>query len=177
MMTDHTAPIASHLLALMAACALGLGILAGCQGNGEDTAPARQADKAGPTPGEAGQAEPGAAPDQVGPKGPPSIDNAGITEIPDDPALVPEGEALFAAKGCTACHQADTKVVGPPLGGVTERREPEWIARMILHPDQMLQKDPTAKELLAEHMTPMPNQGVTPEEARALMAYLDTLEQ
>lgn len=114
-------------------------------------------------------------PAEVGPEGPADIDHGGITEVADDPELIAEGERLFASKGCTACHGAEDRGVGPALGGVTQRREPQWIARMILHPDQMLQRDPITKELLAEYLTPMPNQGVTPEEARALMAYLGTL--
>jgi mono/diheme cytochrome c family protein len=108
---------------------------------------------------------------KIGPKGPPSIDNGGITKVPTDPKLVEKGKKLFKSKGCKSCHALDKKVVGPALGGVTERREPEWIARMVLHPSKMIEKDPTAKKLLSEHMTPMPNQGLKPDEAKALIAY------
>lgn len=108
---------------------------------------------------------------KVGPKGPSSIDHAGITEVPTDSDLVEKGKTLFKKKGCKSCHAIDNKVVGPPLGGVTERREPEWLARMLLSPDAMLEKDPTAKKLLQKHMTPMPDQGLEPEEAKALIAY------
>jgi hypothetical protein len=38
----------------------------------------------------------------------------------------------------------------------------------------MVQQDPTAKELLAEFMTPMPNQNLTEEEARAVLEYFRT---
>ncbi len=100
------------------------------------------------------------------------IDNGGITEVPTDPKLVAEGKELFAAKTCTACHQMDNKMVGPPLRGVTERREAAWLAQMILHPDEMIKKDPVAKKLLDEYGSPMTDVGVTPEEAKAIIAYL-----
>ncbi|MFP4599708.1 MAG: c-type cytochrome [Persicimonas sp.] len=168
--TRHWGRSAAVLVALLAVL---VALATGCERDEEPPAETEEADQAD----QADQAA-GAEEDVVAdPKGPPSIDNAGITEIPDDPELAKEGEELFASKGCTACHKADDRVVGPPLGGVTERREPEWLAKMIMHPEEMLQKDAMAKGMLAEYMTPMPNQQVTPEQARALIAYLATLEQ
>ena len=101
-----------------------------------------------------------------------AIDNGGITTVSTDPALVEKGEALFNEKGCGACHAMDSKRVGPALGDVTERRSADWIARMILHPDLMVKSDPVARQLLDEYKTPMPNQQVKPEEAKAIIAYL-----
>ncbi len=88
------------------------------------------------------------------------------------------GEKLFASKGCSACHKVGGgKLVGPDLQGVTARRKTKWLARMILHPDQMLQKDTTARELLKVHMTPMPPQNVNPDtELPALLAFLKAHE-
>ncbi len=111
---------------------------------------------------------------KVGPMGPTSIDNGGITAIPHDATLAAKGKALFDSKGCGGCHKMDTKLVGPPLAGVTERRKPQWLARWIMHPDKMLQKDPTAEQLLQKYLTPMSNLNVTPDEAKALLAYLAT---
>jgi cytochrome c2 len=104
------------------------------------------------------------------------IDHGGVTSIPDDPKLAEKGKNLFNEKGCGACHAAGKRKVGPPLEGVTDRREAAWIARMIQHPEQMLKKDPTAKKLLKKYGTRMANQNVSPEETRALIAYLATLE-
>lgn len=91
---------------------------------------------------------------------------------------VAAGEKLFASKGCSACHKiGGGKLVGPDLQGVTARRKTKWIARMILHPDQMLQKDATARELLKVHMTPMPPQNVDAQsELPALLAFLKAHE-
>ncbi|MCB0219500.1 MAG: cytochrome c [Chrysiogenetes bacterium] len=124
-------------------------------------------------PAAAKKAEPAAEP-QVGPDGPESIPYGGVDEISTDPAMIEKGKGLFESKGCVACHRMDMKLVGPALGGVTERRTVKWMARMIQHPEMMLEKDPVAKQLLATHFTPMANQGVTPDETKAIIAYLAT---
>lgn len=91
-----------------------------------------------------------------------------------DQALVTQGEVVFKAK-CTACHKISKKFVGPALKGVTQRRSPEWIMNMTLNPEEMIQKDPIAKRLLAEaNGAPMANQNITEEEARALLEYFRT---
>jgi mono/diheme cytochrome c family protein len=90
-----------------------------------------------------------------------------------DQALADKGKAVFESK-CTACHKFGERYVGPDLAGVTERRQPEWIMNMALNPQDMTQQDPTAKELLGEFMTQMPNQNLTEEEARAVLEYFRT---
>ncbi|WP_224997571.1 cytochrome c [Cesiribacter sp. SM1] len=88
-----------------------------------------------------------------------------------DPQLAENGQQLFESK-CSACHRTDnTKVVGPGIAGVTERRKPEWIMNMIINPEEMTKKDPTAKKLLAEHLTQMTNQNVNEQDARALLEF------
>ena len=92
-------------------------------------------------------------------------------------ALAAEGQSLFEGK-CSACHQlSDQKVVGPGLAGVTERRKPEWIMNMIINPEEMTKKDPTAKKLLGEHLTQMTNQNVNEQDARAILEYLRQNDQ
>jgi cytochrome c len=92
---------------------------------------------------------------------------------PIDPALAAKGEALFQAK-CSMCHKMDTTYVGPSLGEVTARRTPTYIMNMILNPQEMVERHPVAKKLLAERMTLMANQQLTVEEARAVVEYLRT---
>lgn len=87
--------------------------------------------------------------------------------------LAEKGEELFKTKGCIACHTIGKgRLTGPDLAGVTERRKLEWIQNMILNPDQMLEKDAIARELLATYMVKMTNQNVKPEEAQAIIMYL-----
>lgn len=89
-----------------------------------------------------------------------------------DEALAAEGKTIFEGK-CSACHQlTDQKIVGPGLAGVTERRKPEWIMNMVINPEEMTKKDPTAKKLLAEHLTQMTNQNISEADARALLEFL-----
>jgi hypothetical protein len=81
------------------------------------------------------------------------------------------GEKIFEQK-CSACHKMSEKYVGPALGQVTARRTPAYIMNMILNPQEMVERHPVAKQLLAEHMTFMPNQGLTREDARLVLEYL-----
>lgn len=92
-----------------------------------------------------------------------------------DAELVAAGEKEFTMK-CAACHKMDTRYVGPPLGGVTQNRTPEFIMNMMLNPDQMVKEHPEGQSMLATYMTPMPNQNLTEEAARAVLEYLRTQE-
>jgi mono/diheme cytochrome c family protein len=102
------------------------------------------------------------------------IDHGGITEVSTDAALIKKGEGLFTSKTCNACHAMDKKMVGPPLAGITDKREAAWLAQMIMHPDEMIKKDPVAKKLFEEYGTPMATPPVSAEEAKAIIAYLGT---
>lgn len=90
-----------------------------------------------------------------------------------DQGLVSRGATVFETR-CSACHKMDERYVGPALGEVTTRRTPAFIMNMILNPQEMVERHPVAKQLLAEHMTMMANQNLTPEEARAVLEYLRT---
>ena len=84
-----------------------------------------------------------------------------------------EGKGLFQSKGCVGCHTIGKgKLTGPDLKGVTQRRSEEWLKKWIKSPDTMVFTDPTAKELLKQYLTPMPNLGLTDEEVNALISYL-----
>jgi len=92
---------------------------------------------------------------------------------PIDPAMAATGEELFRLK-CAACHKIDERYIGPALGEVTEHRSPAYVMNMILNPEEMTQKHPEARALLAEYVAPMANQSLTNEEARAVLEYLRT---
>ena len=93
-----------------------------------------------------------------------------------DYALAKNGEAIFK-KMCTACHRPDKKFIGPAAKGVLNTRTPEWIMNMMLNPEEMLRKDPLAKELLIEfNYAPMVKQDISQEDARAILEYYRTLK-
>lgn len=92
-----------------------------------------------------------------------------------DQAMATKGEGIYKQM-CMACHKPDKKFIGPAPKGILERRSPEWVMNMILQPEMMVQQDPLAKELMAEfNGAPMANQGLTEEQARAVLEYFRTL--
>ena len=100
-----------------------------------------------------------------------------LVELPDtiNQEMAREGQRLFM-KLCTACHRPDKKFIGPEPKGIMYKRTPEWIMNMILNPEEMIRKDPLAKELLVEfNYAPMIKQDITQEEARAILEYYRTL--
>lgn len=93
-----------------------------------------------------------------------------------NPELAAEGEEIFTQM-CTACHKLDKKHVGPALGDVLDRRNPAWVMNMILNPDEMVKEDPVAKALFAEFLSPMANQNLTEDQARAVVEYIRQYQQ
>ncbi|MEW7289923.1 c-type cytochrome [Aquimarina sp. 2304DJ70-9] len=94
-----------------------------------------------------------------------------------DQNMVKKGQELFKVK-CGACHKPHKKFIGPAPTGILERRTPEWIMNMILNPEEMVKEDPLAKELLVEHNgSPMANQSLVEDEARAILEYFRTLKE
>ena len=92
-------------------------------------------------------------------------------EAAEDEAGAKRGEQLFKDKGCSACHAFGKKVTCPDLAGVTHRRTAEWIENQILHPEIMVKTDPIAHDLFAKFMLQMPNQKLTPEQAKDVIAF------
>lgn len=93
-----------------------------------------------------------------------------------DETMATHGADVFK-KMCTACHRTDKKFIGPAPTGILERRSPEWVMNMILNPDEMTQKDPLARALLIEfNGSPMANQSLSEEDARAVLEYFRTLK-
>ena len=90
---------------------------------------------------------------------------------PVNPTLAADGEKVFKEK-CTACHKYADKYVGPPLGKVTERRTANFILSQILYPEQMIKNNDTIKALIAQFPTPMANQHLSMDQAKAVYEHL-----
>ncbi len=96
--------------------------------------------------------------------------NIPATAAPSDPTAL-SGKLAFESK-CLACHSiAGGDKLGPDLYGVSKRRDDAWLARWLKAPEQMLQSDPAAKQMLEKYKLPMPNQGLSEAEIRAYVAY------
>ncbi len=88
-----------------------------------------------------------------------------------DSKLVGKGKKIFELK-CSACHELDSRRVGPPLRDVLGHRTPEFVMNMMLNPDEMIKRHPEVKKLLAEYLTVMTFQNLSVEDARAVLEYL-----
>ncbi len=88
----------------------------------------------------------------------------------------PDGKAIFQQK-CQGCHTiGGGKTVGPDLKGTSGKRGKDCLVRFISIPDRLIaQGDPIARDIVKEFGMPMPNLGVTAEEAQAIMIYIDSL--
>jgi nitrite reductase (NO-forming) len=96
--------------------------------------------------------------------------NIPATAAPTDPVAV-KGKLSFESK-CLACHSiGGGDKLGPDLYGVSKRRDEAWLTRWLKSPEQMLQSDATAKQLLEKYKLPMPNQNASDEEIRQYIAY------
>jgi|Deesub1362B_J571_1020462.scaffolds.fasta_scaffold00022_134 mono/diheme cytochrome c family protein len=83
------------------------------------------------------------------------------------------GEELYSAK-CAGCHTiGGGDLAGPDLLGVTDRRDTEWLIRVIVEPDKLAaENDPIQMELISKYGFQMPNLGVTEDEAVKIIEYL-----
>ena len=87
-------------------------------------------------------------------------------------ALFKTGFSIYNSK-CAACHQLDNKLVGPPLRKITKKLSPVYIMNYLLNTTEMQKKDPNLKKLIKEYNGVfMPDQGLSREEARAVLEYL-----
>lgn len=150
-------PISLSILALTLAAAA-------CGGRG-DAAPAGGSTAAEAAPASSGELTAFELKNGIGPI------KTEIAAGPLDHAMAERGEKVFEGK-CSACHKFTEKYVGPSLGKVTERRTIAYVMNMMLNPQEMYTRHPVAKQLLAEHLTQMPNLGLTQDEAREVTEYL-----
>lgn len=93
-----------------------------------------------------------------------------------DEEMAQTGAQIFKTK-CSACHKMSERYVGPALGDIFETRSPAYVMNMILNPDEMVKEHPEAKKMLAQFLTPMPNQNLTRDQARAIVEYLASVKE
>ena len=117
-----------------------------------------------PTPGSAGVSPAaGGTPAAPAPPAPPAALSPAATQ----------GKATFDQK-CASCHTiGGGKTVGPDLKGITNERPHDWLVQFISAPDKVIASgDPTATQLLKQYGTPMPNLGVSTDQADQILQYI-----
>ncbi len=85
------------------------------------------------------------------------------------------GKSIFNAN-CAACHKLDKKSIGPALGGVTERRDAEWLKQWIRDNAALRASgDADAIAIYEEYngvaMTPFP--GLSDQDIADILAYTE----
>ena len=86
----------------------------------------------------------------------------------------PDGAKIFK-QNCTACHViGETKLIGPGLKGVTEKRNKEWLKKWINNSSELIASgDPDAVAIFEEYnKVAMTNFNFSDEDFEALYAYL-----
>lgn len=85
----------------------------------------------------------------------------------------PEGEKLFTTL-CKACHHLEMRLVGPPLKGVGQRHDEEWLLKFIRSAGTVIASgDQTAIDLFNTYnKVPMPDQNLTDDQIRSILDYI-----
>ncbi len=86
-----------------------------------------------------------------------------------------KGKTLFQQR-CAACHKLEQKLIGPPLAGISQRREKNWFAQFVTNSQALIQSgDKQAVEVYEAYnkqvMPPHPD--LSQEDIEALWVYLN----
>ena len=86
-----------------------------------------------------------------------------------------KGKKLFNAN-CAACHKLDQRLIGPPLKGVTAKRDQEWLKKWIHNSAELIASgDADAKAIFEEYgnipMTAFPK--LSDSDIADILAYTD----
>lgn len=85
----------------------------------------------------------------------------------DTPAV--RGERAFHRLGCTACH---TNGPGPDLAKISHTQDPKFLERFIANPPAVYQQ--RGERPINEGYVLMPDMHATPNDARDIVAYLES---
>lgn len=90
------------------------------------------------------------------------------------PACAQESGKDIYQKACSACHSIGAgRLVGPDLKGVNEKRPADWLLKFIKSSDKLVKSgDKTAQALFDEYKMPMPDQALSDEQIRKVLAHI-----
>lgn len=89
------------------------------------------------------------------------------------------GKKIFSSR-CTACHQFERKVVGPPLFGVVGKRSEEWLVKFIRNSQEFIKAgDADAVAIFNEfnQMMMPPHSDLSEDDVKDILAYIASEEE
>ena len=94
--------------------------------------------------------------------------------VPTDPEVIAAGESLYN-NNCKVCHNIDSKLIGPPLANIYDRRDLPWIYAFVKNSQKVINSgDEYAVNLFNEYnqvaMTAFDS--FTDEEVLSVVAYI-----
>ena len=105
-----------------------------------------------------------------------AVDTVPANKIESVKLEIDKGAYLFHTR-CAACHTiGNGDKVGPDLLGVTSVREHDWLKRMIVEPDKLIEeKDPIATALFKKYKEiRMPRLGLPEADVNTLIEFMKT---
>jgi len=105
---------------------------------------------------------------------PPTRATPALTGLGTTLSQTDQGQENFQTL-CSACHTiGGGRLVGPDLQDVSERRSEQWIIRFVQHSQELVAAgDPDAVALFQEfNRIPMPDQPLSDEQIRGIIAYI-----
>ncbi len=90
------------------------------------------------------------------------------------PASAQESGKDIFQKACAACHSIGAgRLVGPDLKGVGDRRPEDWLIKFIKSSAGLVKAgDKTAQALFDEYKMPMPDQALSDERVKKVLAHI-----
>jgi mono/diheme cytochrome c family protein len=90
------------------------------------------------------------------------------------PASAQESGQQIYQKSCAACHSiGGGRLVGPDLKGVNDKRPEDWLLKFIKSSEKLVKSgDKTALALLDEFKMPMPDQALSDEQIKKVLAHV-----
>lgn len=90
------------------------------------------------------------------------------------PASAQESGKDIFQKSCAACHSIGAgRLVGPDLKGVNERRPEDWLLKFIKSSERLVKSgDKTAVALFEEFKMPMPDQALSDDQIKKVLAHV-----
>ncbi len=83
------------------------------------------------------------------------------------------GKQIFQ-QSCAACHSVGGgRLVGPDLKGVNDKRPEDWLLKFIKSSEKLVKSgDKTALALLDEYKMPMPDQALSDDQIKKVLAHI-----